>query len=175
MRVFRRPLARRRGAAAFGLLEKRLEVLRARRLGPGEVDLRALARREDDDLLFRPRPRDVEAAFAAGGQAAFADYADAAKLAETWREAVLTEAALSAADLSSEETAWLDKALETEIENLRLDARGVQRALAARLQRQWIENPAALKDVTDAGALADALKAKSLKLVTDEIGSEVLP
>ena len=58
---------------------------------------------------------------------------------------------------------------------MRLDARGVQRALAARLQKQWIEDPAALGDVTDVGALADALKARSLKLVAEEIGSEVLP
>ena len=117
----------------------------------------------------------AKAAFSQGGQAAFTDYADAAKLAATWRSDVLAEAALSAADLSSEETAWLDKALETEIENLRLDARGVQRALAARLQKQWVENPETFKDVTDVGEIADLLKSKSLKLVTEETGAEVLP
>ena len=117
----------------------------------------------------------AKAAFSQGGQAAFADYADTAKLAATWRSDVLAEAALSAADLSSEETAWLDKALETEIENLRLDARGVQRALAARLQKQWVENPETFKDVTDVGEIADLLKSKSLKLVTEETGAEVLP
>ena len=117
----------------------------------------------------------AKAAFAQGGAAAGADYGDAAKLAESWRSSVLTAAELSAADLSAEETDWLDKALATEIENMRLDARGVQRSLAARLQRQWIENPEALKDVTDVGELADALKSKSLKLVAEEIGSEVLP
>ena len=117
----------------------------------------------------------AKAAFSQGGQAAFADYAVATKLAATWRSDVLAEAALSAADLSSEETAWLDKALETEIENLRLDARGVQRALAARLQKQWVENPETFKDVTDVGEIADLLKSKSLKLVTEETGAEVLP
>lgn len=117
----------------------------------------------------------AKAAFAQGSIAAGADYGDAAKLAESWRSSVLTAAELSAADLSAEETDWLDKALATEIENMRLDARGVQRSLAARLQRQWIENPEALKDVTDVGELADALKSKSLKLVAEEIGSEVLP
>ena len=127
---------------------------------------------KDGKLALAPA---AKAAFSQGGQAAFADYADAAKLAEIWREAVLTEAALSAADLSSEETAWLDKALETEIENLRLDARGVQRALAARLQKQWVENPETFKDVTDIGEIADLLKSKSLKLVTEETGAEVLP
>ena len=117
----------------------------------------------------------AKAAFAQGGKAAFADYADASKLAETWRESVLTEAALSADKLSSEETTWLDKALATEIENVRLDARGVQRSLAARLQKQWIENPEVFKDVTDAGEIADLLKSKSLKLVSEETGAEVLP
>ena len=127
---------------------------------------------KDGKLALAPA---AKAAFSQGGQAAFDDYADAAKLATAWREAVLTEAALSVSDLSSEETAWLDKALETEIENLRLDARGVQRALAARLQKQWIENPATFKDVTDIGEIADLLKSKSLKLVTEETGAEVLP
>ena len=117
----------------------------------------------------------AKAAFAQGSAAARDDYADLAKLGDDWRAAVLAEAKLEEKSLAASEREWLAKTLATEIENVRLDARGVQRALAARLQRQWIENPAALKDVTDAGALADALKAKSLKLVTDEIGSEVLP
>ena len=117
----------------------------------------------------------AKAAFAQGSAAARGDYADLAKLGEGWRAAVLAEAKLEEKSLAASEREWLTKTLATEIENVRLDARGVQRALAARLQRQWIENPAALKDVTDAGALADALKAKSLKLVTEEIGSEVLP
>ena len=117
----------------------------------------------------------AKAAFAAGGQAAFADYADAAKLAQSWRDDVLAAAGLADADLSSDETAWLDKALTTEIENVRLDARGVQRSLAARLQRQWVENPESLKDVKDVGELADVLKARSLRLVSEETGAEVLP
>ena len=117
----------------------------------------------------------AKAAFAQGSAAARDDYSDAAKLRDGWRTAVLAEAKLEEGALAASERMWLAKALETEIENVRLDARGVQRALAARLQRQWIENPAALKDVTDVGALADALKAKSLGLVAEEIGSEVLP
>ena len=115
------------------------------------------------------------AAFAQGSAAARDDSADLAKLGDDWRAAVLAEAKLEEKSLAASEREWLTKTLATEIENVRLDARGVQRALAARLQRQWIENPATLKDVTDAGALADALKAKSLRLVKDEIGSEVLP
>ena len=117
----------------------------------------------------------AKAAFSTGGQAVFADYADAAKLAQGWRDDVLAAAGLSDVDLSSDEAAWLDKALTTEIENVRLDARGVQRSLAARLQRQWVENPESLKDVKDVGELADVLKARSLKLVSEETGAEVLP
>ena len=51
----------------------------------------------------------------------------------------------------------------------------MQRALAARLQKQWVENPETFKDVTDVGEIADLLKSKSLKLVTEETGAEVLP
>ena len=117
----------------------------------------------------------AKTAFAQGSAAARSDYGDAAKLAESWRSDVFAEAKLTEDDLAASESEWLSKALETEIENVRLDARGVQRALAARLQKQLIERPDAFRDVTDVGALADALKAKSLGLVAAEIGSEVLP
>ena len=117
----------------------------------------------------------AKTAFAQGSAAARTDYGDAAKLGDDWRSAVFAEAQLEESALADSERDWLSKALATEIENVRLDARGVQRSLAARLQKQWIENPDALKDVTDAGAIADALKSKSLKLVSEEIGSEVLP
>ena len=117
----------------------------------------------------------AKAAFAQGSAAARADYADATKLAAAWREAIFAEAKVDEAALADAERDWLAKAVETEIENVRLDARGVQRALAARLQRQWIENPDTFGDVRDVGAIADLLKTKSLRLVAEEIGSEVLP
>ena len=98
-----------------------------------------------------------------------------AELAESWKSDVFAEAKLEESALADSERDWLSKALATEIENVRLDARGVQRSLAARLQYQWIENPDALKDIADVGELADTLKSKSLKLVSEEIGSEVLP
>ena len=117
----------------------------------------------------------AKAAFAQGGAAAYADYADVAKLGDDWRALVLAESQLEESALADAEREWLAKALETEIENMRLDARGVQRSLAARLQKQWVENSDTFKDVTDAREIADALKSKSLKLVSEEIGSEVLP
>ena len=117
----------------------------------------------------------AKSAFAQGSAAAKGDYADVAKLGVNWRSAVFAEAKLEESALADDERDWLSKAVSTEIENVRLDARGVQRSLAARLQRQWIENPDALKDVADVGELADTLKSKSLKLVSEEIGSEVLP
>ena len=117
----------------------------------------------------------AKTAFAQGSAAARADYGDGEKLAESWKGDVFAEAQLEESALAESEREWLSKALLSEIENVRLDARGVQRSLAARLQKQWIENPDALKDVTDVGEIADALKSKSLKLVSEEIGSEVLP
>ena len=127
---------------------------------------------KDGRIVLAPA---AKAAFAQGSAAAKDDYADVAKLGEDWRTAVLAEAKLEEKTLAASEREWLAKALATEIENVRLDARGVQRALAARLQMQWIENPASLEDVKDVGGLADALKARSLKLVAEEVGSEVLP
>ena len=127
---------------------------------------------KDGRIVLAPA---AKAAFAQGGKAAVADYGSAAKLTETWRGDVFAEAKLSEADLSASEVEWLEKALTTEIENVRLDARGVQRSLAARLQKQWIEKPDVFKDVADAGEIADLLKTKSLKLVSEETGAEVLP
>ena len=117
----------------------------------------------------------AKAAFASGLAAACADYRDSAALSVAWKSAVLNEAKLEEAALTDDEKAWLDDEIARSVEEVRLDARGVQRALAARLQRQWIENPSALGDIADPSALADALKARSLKLVAEATGAEVLP
>ena len=117
----------------------------------------------------------AKAAFASGSAAACADYRDSAALSAAWKSAVLNEAKLEETALTDDEKAWLDDEIVRFVEEVRLDARGVQRALAARLQRQWIENPSALGDIADPSALADALKARSLKLVAEETGAEVLP
>ena len=117
----------------------------------------------------------AKSAFASGSAAACADYRDSAALSAAWKSAVLNEAKLEETALTDDEKAWLDDEIVRSVEEVRLDARGVQRALAARLQRQWIENPSALGDIADPSELADALKAKSLKLVTEATGAEVLP
>ena len=117
----------------------------------------------------------AKTAFASGSAAACADYRDSAALAVAWKSAVLNEAKLEEAALTADEKTWLDDEIARSVEEVRLDARGVQRALAARLQRQWIENPSALDDIADPSALADALKARSLKLVAEATGAEVLP
>ena len=117
----------------------------------------------------------AKAAFASGSAAAFSDYRDTASLATAWKSAVLEEAKLEEAALTDDEKTWLGDEVARSVEEIRLDARGVQRALAARLQRQWIENPSALGDIADPSALADALKARSLKLVAEATGAEVLP
>ena len=117
----------------------------------------------------------AKAAFASGSAAACADYRDSAALSVAWKSAVLNEAKLEESALTADEKTWLDDEIARSVEEVRLDARGVQRALAARLQRQWIENPSALGDIADPSALADALKARSLKLVAEATGAEVLP
>ena len=117
----------------------------------------------------------AKSAFASGSAAACADYRDSAALSSAWKSAVLNEAKLEETALTDDEKTWLCDEIARSVEEVRLDARGVQRALAARLQRQWIENPSALGDIADPSALADALKAKSLKLVAEATGAEVLP
>jgi len=121
---------------------------------------------KDGRIVLAPA---AQTAFAAGARAAWKDYAAADDLTAAWRTDVFAEAKLAEADLKDEERVWLDKALAEAVENVRLDARGVQRALAARLQRQWIDNPSTLGDVRDPRAIAAFLRAESLKLVEQSI------
>jgi hypothetical protein len=117
----------------------------------------------------------ARAAFASGSAAACADYRDRESLAAAWRADVLAEASLDEDALTADEKVWLGDEVARSVEEVRLDARGVQRALAVRLQRQWIANPSAFDGVADPGALADALKTQSLKFVAEATGAEVLP
>ena len=117
----------------------------------------------------------AKSAFSSGSAAAFGDYSDVPALVAEWRSGVLAEAKLAEDDLSDDERQWLGDEVARAVESVRLDARGVQRALAARLQRQWIDNPSALGGISDPGELADALRSKSLKLVSEATGAEVLP
>ncbi len=117
----------------------------------------------------------AKAAFSAGSTAASRDYADTSALAASWRKETLAAAGLEATELKDDELEWLDGEIATRMESMRLDTRGVQRALAARLQRALIANPDSLGEAPDAGALADRIKARSLQMIKDEIGAEVLP
>ncbi len=117
----------------------------------------------------------ARSAFASGSAAAFADYGDVANLSLAWKADVLESAKLEESALAEDERQWLSDEVSRRIEEMRLDVRGVQRALAARLQRQWIQEPSALGDIEDPGELADALRRRSLGLVAEAIGSEVLP
>lgn len=117
----------------------------------------------------------AKAAFSSGCRAAFSDYSDRGANAATWRLEVLAAAGVSESDLDEPLREWFDGALATEIENVRLDVRGVQRSLAARLQRQWVEDPSSFAGVRDARELADELRRNSLRLVAEATGSEVLP
>ncbi len=117
----------------------------------------------------------AKAAFSSGSAAALADYRDRPALETAWREAVLSTAELDAGKIGAEEMLWLEREIAENIESVRLDARGVQRALAARLQQTLIEHPETFGDLRDAAALAAAIKAKSLEMVKDALGTEVLP
>ena len=117
----------------------------------------------------------AQSAFSQGAKAAFADYADRVRTAADWKTTIVEEAGLKTVTLEPEIREWFDDAVEKEVENVRLDVRGVQRALAARLQKQWIEDPSALGDIQDVGEIAAELKNRSLKLVSEAVGSEVLP
>jgi len=116
----------------------------------------------------------AKAAFASGSAAAFSDYRDTDALATAWKSAVLEEAKLEEAALTDDEKAWLGDEVARSVEEIRRDVSGVQHALAARLQHQWIENPSELGGIDDPSALADELKARSLKLVVEVTGAEVL-
>ena len=117
----------------------------------------------------------AKSAFATGSAAAFADYGAVDSLRSTWRTNVLEAAELAWGDLKGEEREWLDGEIARRVEEVRLDARGVQRALAARLQQGLIAHPESLADVQDAGILAERLKAQSLEMIKAESGAEVLP
>ncbi len=117
----------------------------------------------------------AKTAFASGSAAARTDYRDRVALEAAWRAAVLAAAELDAETVGAEEMAWLDREIAACVERVRLDARGVQRALAARLQRALIERPEEFGDLGDATALAAAIKAKSLEMVEEALGTEVLP
>lgn len=112
-------------------------------------------------------------AFSSGSAAAAADYKDEAALRKSWYDEVVASSGVET--LTEDEMAWLEREISERVESVRLDARGVQRALAARLQAALIANPEMFGDVRDANALAEAIKLKSLKLVKDAIGGEVLP
>lgn len=117
----------------------------------------------------------AQSAFSQGAKAAFEDYSDRGRTAADWKTTIVEDAGLKTVTLEPEIREWFDDAVEKEVENVRLDVRGVQRALAARLQKQWIEDPSALGDIQDVGEIAAELKNRSLKLVSEAVGSEVLP
>lgn len=115
----------------------------------------------------------ARSAFSSGSAAAFADYSDGEKLEKDWYDEVVKISEVE--ELTGQENEWLKKEIAERVEAVRLDVRGVQRALAARLQLALIENPGELASIRDANALAAAIKDKSLDMVEEVVGTEVLP
>lgn len=126
----------------------------------------------------------VKKAFSEGSKAAAQDFRDRASLVLSWQDEALSVAGVAREELKEDEVEWFGREVTSAVESLRLDVRGVQRSLAARLQKQWIENPKSLSSLkyADKGDVASfaseieiELKNKSLELISKEIGSEVLP
>lgn len=113
-------------------------------------------------------------AFGKGSRAASTDYEDIGALVSKWNGEVLAAADIAEESLSPEEKTWLRERIVHGVEDVRLDVRGVQRSLAARLQRRWVENPAELSGIDDAGEIADALKKMSTELLEKETGGRLL-
>lgn len=132
-------------------------------------------------LVMTPAMR---TAFSSGSISAAADYAGT-NLVQRWRDETFKAAGLAEDALHPGEAEWFAKELTERIEAVRLDVRGVQRSLAARLQKQWIEDPRSLSGLLDkasagnaaatAGEVAHELKVRSLKLLSEEAKSEMLP
>lgn len=123
-----------------------------------------------DTLSLAPA---AKTAFSSGSAAARDDYSDVEKLRGAWFDEVVALSGVS--EIGDDEKAWLEKEIYERVESVRLDARGVQRALAARLQAALVENPRSFSSIGDANALAEAIKKKSLEMVEKAIGAEVLP
>lgn len=114
-------------------------------------------------------------AFGRGSAAAAADFADPARLCEQWTSNVVADAGVDLAQLRPEDRIWIAEKVAADAEAARLDVRGAQRALAARLQRRYAADPTAFAGVEDPQALAEAVRRRSLDDLAQAIGSEVLP
>ena len=151
---------------------------------------------EAADFVDRSRlslPPAAQRVFAVGAAAASDDYADEAALLGAWRAHVEEVSGLKGDDLSRSERTWLEAKLAASCEAVRLDVRGMQRALAAELQRAWIADPEAIDDPTLAatvrrldaatpeerialaGEISDVLRIRSLHLVSEAAGAPMLP
>lgn len=116
----------------------------------------------------------ARSAFTAGARAAHADYADLPALHAAWRQEVLTHAALSEADLKADQPRWLDEQIAQNAEAVRLDTRGVQRALAARLLDRLVQEAPA-DSAADPAALAQRLKTQTLQSLSETLDAPLLP
>jgi hypothetical protein len=136
---------------------------------------------QNGQLTFTPA---VKKAFSLGSRAAATDYADQNALQTNFMNEAISIAGIEREALSDDEVAWFNEEVASRVELLRLDVRGVQRAIAARLQQQWIKNPATLSSMKMAGQddvaafaaeLEAELKRRSLELISKVTAAEMLP
>ena len=131
----------------------------------------------------------LRAAFADGLSAAAEDFADPLALRRAWIARVVSEAGLASEGISQENARWLDARVDADLAAAAAAAREVGHGAAAALQRRWMGHPEEIGDpavaailerfeaadesgrlllVTD---LSDALRARSLSVVSDLAGS----
>ena len=118
-------------------------------------------------------PPAARTAIATGSQAAYQDYGDAAVLAVDWERRVLDAVSLKREELSEAESQWLSQAIAEKVDVVRLDVRGVQRALAARLLKAQIAHMT-VKDEDDAGLLVAQLRREALSLIEKQLQTKLL-
>ena len=87
-----------------------------------------------------------QAAFLSSAANAGQDYADVLALREAWLTRVMEIADIPTAQLSKENTAWLDEAANLNIDNYKQRVRAVQVSCASLLQRYWMQKPQSISD-----------------------------
>ncbi len=125
---------------------------------------------EGSNLALPPAAR---TAISTGSQAAYQDYGNTSVLAVDWEMRVLEAVSLKRDELSEAERQWLAQAIAEKVDIVRLDVRGVQRALAARLLKAQIATMT-VKEEDDAGLLVAQLRREALNLIEKQLQTKLL-
>lgn len=119
-------------------------------------------------------PRAAQKAFTTGAHNASRDYANPTQLLDNWYQQTLQNAQLQSSEITPEQHLWLTNQLHQHIETVRLDTRGMQRALAARLLRERLREIAPTNTL-DPALLAETLKQQTLQTLSQTLQAPLLP